>query len=553
MFRHVDQREVKMADIYKSRRISPQYQSSFRASQVRYDDKSKELQQMAAKEKAEADDIYSLSISNTATMNMNELYTQYENDPKALSEGLKKLGSKIADEIPTDEMKVKFLSNYMLNSQSLVNKAQANFERIQEKNRQSAIFDNIQNNIKNMELSFSNGLNGKGSANDLANYQESVKRNKSLLNSRNKDGTYMFSDAQRLALSNEIDKTSINAFTNSMAEMSDSDRRNLIERLNKDEVVLIDSEGKQINLKDSVDETVYKDMKRASLIADNKLKKQAIQEWNLNKKYSEIQMQKEPNAQNYAIWESYHNDASEDQKQQMQEMANYIPNEDAITSFESTKEAFDSIKNLSKLPIDTDEEQKAFGEELTNVLSKTMKTNKEGNLASDDVTEIQQALTNMLADKDFKRQIAKLPDVDFIPSEPTDIIRKEDAMRFAPLGIINAANKGLRLWQQRDNIQKIAQTTMSDLLKLNTGSLSAQDIDRINQDIDGDITTYSKPEAAQIIYENGVINAMREKYYWEDSLKQKLVKGKTKVNINGKPYTYMGIDKDIILERSESW
>ena len=542
-----------MADIYKSRAISPQYQSSFRASQVKYDDKSKELQQKAMQEKAEADDIYSLSLNNAATMNMNELYTQYENDPKGLSEGLKKLGSKIADEIPTDEMKVKFLSNYMLSSQSLVNKAQANFDRVQERNRQSAIFDNIQNNIKQMELTFSNGLNGVGSIDDFANYQEAVKRNQNLINARNKDGTYMFSDAQRLAMGNDIEKTSINAFTSSLVEMSPSDRRNFIERLNKDEVVLMDKEGKQLNLKDAVDETVYKDMKKSALIADNKLKKQAIQEWETNAKYSQIQLYQEQNEQNYKIWEFYHPDASDDKKQEMQRIANYIPNEEAETSYESFNDAYREVKELANKQADTEEELKNLYDESTTLLSKTMKSNKDGTFSDDDVSKIKQTLTNILTDKDFMRQIAKLPDVDFIPNEPTDVIGRDKYMYFPPLGALNMVNKGYRLWQRRDNINKIAQITMQDLINLSNDSLSPEDIKRINEDVDGDITTYSKPEAAQLIYETGVINAMREKYYWEDSLKQKLIKGKTRVSINGTPYTYMGVDKDIILEKSASW
>lgn len=255
-----------MADIYKSKAVSPQYQSSFRASQVRYDDKSKELQQMAAKEKAEADDIYSLSISNTATMNMNELYTQYENDPKALSEGLKKLGSKIADEIPTDEMKVKFLSNYMLNSQSLVNKAQANFDRIQDQKRKSAIFDNIQNNINQMELSFTNGLTGVGSIDDMVNFQQAIEKNKRLINALDKDGTYLFSDAQRKAYLDSMDRVYINGFKSAYSDMSREQKRNIGEMLDNDSFTMSlgkDGETTKVNLKDVIGEKSYREMKNA--------------------------------------------------------------------------------------------------------------------------------------------------------------------------------------------------------------------------------------------------------------------------------------------------
>ena len=255
-----------MADIYKSRAISPQYQSSFRASQVKYDDKSKELQQKAMQEKAEADDIYSLSLNNAATMNMNELYTQYENDPKGLSEGLKKLGSKIADEIPTDEMKVKFLSNYMLSSQSLVNKAQANFDRVQEQKRKSAIFDNIQNNINKMELSFVNGLAGNGSVDDMYNFDQAIASNKNLINALDKDGTYLFSDAQRQAYLDRMDKIYINGFKSAYSGMSRGQKAKIGEMLDNDSYTITigkDGEKQTINIRDLIGEKNYKEMKNS--------------------------------------------------------------------------------------------------------------------------------------------------------------------------------------------------------------------------------------------------------------------------------------------------
>ena len=255
-----------MADIYTSKAISPQYRSSFRASQAQYDDKSKELQQMAMKEKQEADEIYSLSVNNAAKMNMNELFTQYSADPKALSEELKKLGSKISDEMPNDEMKVSFLSNYNLSSQSLINKAQANFDRIQEQNRRSAIFDNFYNNINQMELAFSNSLSGVETIDDLINLQEAAKKNRSLINARNKDGTYTFSDAQRRAYLDDMDKFYINAFKNTYNSLSRDQKRNIGEMLDNDSLVMTLKNGEEeykVSIPDLIGEKSYKEVKRA--------------------------------------------------------------------------------------------------------------------------------------------------------------------------------------------------------------------------------------------------------------------------------------------------
>ena len=88
-----------MADIYTSKAISPQYRSSFRASQAQYDDKSKELQQMAMKEKQEADYLYENGLKLATSQNMDEMYRMYENDPAELEKKFSDLNNKMSSEI----------------------------------------------------------------------------------------------------------------------------------------------------------------------------------------------------------------------------------------------------------------------------------------------------------------------------------------------------------------------------------------------------------------------------------------------------------------------
>lgn len=627
-----------MADIYTSKAISPQYRSSFRASQAQYDDKSKELKQMAMKEKQEADEIYSLSVNNAAKMNMNELFTQYSADPKALSEELKKLGSKISDEMPNDEMKVSFLSNYNLSSQSLVNRAQANFDKQQEINRKQAIKDSITNNINSMKLALSNGLSGSGSIDDLVNFQEAYKKNRNLVGSKNKKAQSTFTDAEKLAFDNDTNKVMVETFKETLNSMTDADKQDLIERLNNDDVVLLNVEApeqktsiladsinkyksedlekqikdivskidiksvvadaaqsvvnenledtdaiqqaiagkiqepikdvltkveetkkevkqpksvqKKINLKDVVDETTYNDIKKAAKETDIKLKKKAVQEWNTNKAYSQIQLYQEPNEQNYKTWEFYHQDASDDKKQEMRELANYVPNEDANTTYEGYSDAYLAIKNLAEKPSDNQKQIDELYQDSINVLLNIHRSNQNDTLSSKEVDDLKETLNNVLTDNIFKRQIEKLPSTalfsSLMGSDITHRMAQKDEL-FTSWG--SGLAEGWEWIKHRNKIGEISQKTMQDLINLYSNTLSEQDVARINEDIGEDITTYPKSEAAEKIYENGIINAMRERYYWEPSLKQKMVKGKTIINLGGQSYYYMGIGNDILLEK----
>ena len=380
---------------------------------------NKGVQEQLDRNKQQALTLYEQGLKLTASQSMEEAYNNYQNDPESLKAELNKISEKMTSEIPDMQTKVAFRANFITQSGSLINRAQANYDKIQYQKKKSSYFDTIQANNKSIAMALNNAFNGTGTADDLVNYQTAIKQNIDLINSRNDDGTYIFTDAQRLSMSNAVDKLAAESFSNALNDMDDDKRTQTLEALNKDSMILLqgeeDGEVKQLNLKDAFSPEIYADMKKSATILDKKIKKQQLEEWRQNKAYSAMALMKDPSEQNYKQWLYYNQDASEAKKKTMQEIAGFIPDEETITTYEGADDLYDEIKSLSDMPNDTMAEKDAIEDKAMQIVQKAHQSNitkdEEGRfkVSSKDLDKAKQMINNILSDDVFKKQVEELP------------------------------------------------------------------------------------------------------------------------------------------------
>lgn len=490
------------------------------------------VQEQLDRNKQEALVLYQQGLKLSAAQGMEEIYNQYQDNPESLKAELEKLNEKMTSEIPDTQTKIAFRTNFIIQSGSLINRAQANYDKIQYQKKKSSYFDTIQANNKSIATALNNAFNGTGTADDLVNYQTAIKQNIDLINARNDDGTYIFTDAQRLSMSNAVDKLASESFSNALNDMDDDKRTQTLDALNNDSMILLQSEDdgevKQLNLKDAFTPEVYADMKKSATILDNKIKKKELAEWRQNKAYSAIALMKDPSEQNYKVWEYYNQDALDSKKKIMQEIAGFVPDEETITTFDGADDLYEEIKSLSDMPNDTMVEKDAIEDKAMQIVQKAHQSNitknETGNLriSSNDLNNAKQMINNILSDNVFKKQVEEMPDM----STFRKLVRAIDAPIMHLGGRINAKSK----------IGDIAQATMRDIQNI------------VMSDLDNE----TKRKEIQRTYKSGMEDAIRAKYYWIPDLQNKpLVENETILNVNGTQYLYKGIGDDIFLEIKE--
>ena len=388
---------------------SPVMQSARGQSNLTQNLANRGVQEQLDRNKQEALTLYEQGLRLSAAQSMESIYNEYQNDPEGLKAELGKLSEKMTAEIPDMGMKVAFRANFITQSGSLVNRAQANYDKIQYEKKKSSYFDTIQANNKSIATALSNAFNGTGSPDDLVNYQTSIKQNLGLINARNDDGTYIFSDAQRLSMSNAVDKLASQSFTDALSEMDDDKRTQVLTALNNDSMIILQGEDegevKQLNLKDAFSPDVYADMKRSASVLDNKIKSQRLKEYNLNKRYSAMMVNLEGGEQNYKIWEYYHPDATDEKKEQMQKIAGFKPNVRAETKFTDIEDAKDRLVQLSNMPMNTDGDRTNMLDNITDYIEALNDANERGDISEDDRNNQANAAYRMYNDKAFQEQV----------------------------------------------------------------------------------------------------------------------------------------------------
>lgn len=119
------------ADIRKEK-TTDVVQSSFRVTQLANNvfDNTEELKRNAEREKAEAFDVYSKGLHLSASQSMADMFNENQNDPEKLQEMFNGLNDKMSAEIPDIETKIGFKADFLVESQSYLNRARSNQKRI---------------------------------------------------------------------------------------------------------------------------------------------------------------------------------------------------------------------------------------------------------------------------------------------------------------------------------------------------------------------------------------------------------------------------------------
>lgn len=564
-----------MAQIYESGKVRTDIpQPTFRASQLA----NRGLNEQLEKEKQDAFNMYEQGLSIQASESMNTIFQEYGNDPTELSQKLSELNEKMSAEIPDAKMKVNFKTKFIMNSQSLVNKAQANYDKAQFEKKRSSYFNTIYDNNRRISLAFENAFTGNATVDDMVNYQAAINQNKALINTLNEDGTFMFSDAQRLAMSRDVDELATKSFEASLLSMDDDKRAQLLSSLDADEAIIFSAEDEdkntiQLNLKDAVGKDTYIDMKRIARDTDAKIKNQQLKEFNLNKRYAEMQYILNPTNENYKMWEFYNPDVSEEKKKRMQNRLTEVnPGYDVITTYDDYSEAFSDIKDRLDTIIDDDEVKNSeIFNTASDIVAKIRRSpvtrGEDGTkygINREDRDKLESIIAKKISDPLFRDLVADLPNVDAFKSlrykigvredinrqiadierEPLpegfgfDVIReRKEALRLRDERIAGLKNKLRELDRFSFKNSKIDQkgvNTLSYITGLVAGAKNLQDPEVMRK----------VKKNVKDVWEKQMLSAYAIKYDHIPDLRQDLIKGETVVNINGLPYKYMGFSND---------
>lgn len=534
------------------------------------------LKRDAVNEKNEAFDIYSQSLNTTASQNMVKAFSSFGNDPVRLKSELEKVKTDMSQNIPDMKIRASFLANYELSSSSYINKAQANFDKIQYEKRKSTIFNSIVNNDRAVGLSFSNALSGTASPDDYVNYKRAVSSNHSLINTLNDDGTYMFSDIQRLSMTKNVNKQVMDNFLGSIADMPGFKRKDFMNKLANDEVVLVnvtnDAGTHQVKLQDTVEPAMYRDMKKKAEEFDIKERKKAISEFNLMRGEATMNFLKDPTEQGLEELRKLYPEASESKIKSWENAVNTRLNDNAETSFESYKDAMGAYKEIASLPADNPEEIIEVMNKADDFLIAARNSNANGKISIDDLDNINEDVQKLLDNKVFQEQVKNLPDISIFtrigqsyqrmaatntPEEIADYT-KIDTGSIPKDTAIKADDRGA-IGKAADNIAGVILPVLSNSRNYDVDEAwyKKQGLKTIKNMLDvmrqgGEIEVNGKVVTAQDVYNKGVQEAIRYKYRFIPEIQGELIAGQTMINLNGINYIFQGFNqKDILIEEAK--
>lgn len=230
---------------------------------------NKGVQEQLDRNKQQALQLYEQGLNLSMSQNMSELYTKYENDPTSLAAEMNKLNEKMSAEIPDNRMRIAFKTNFLMESQSYVTRASNNFKRIQEKNRRDSLERSLIDRTKMLDMAFYNMLSPDGTPDDVTNFLRARESIKGILNSRNDDGTLIYSPSQQESVLKGLRKSQLSSVKGYFNNLPDYARENFRMALESGNATItgatLDDKGeiesKALPLKDFLDEEAMRDIK----------------------------------------------------------------------------------------------------------------------------------------------------------------------------------------------------------------------------------------------------------------------------------------------------
>lgn len=220
--------------IYEKQEITKIPESGFRVTNLAKSlasndpalNQSKQLEREAQREKAEAFDIYAKGMHLAASQSMSEMFNQYQNDPQKLEEVFGGLNDKMSSEIPDERVKIGFMADFMVQSQSYLNRARNNQKRIQLIKQKEQNESMMLDWSKSYSNSFYNMLTPDSTPDDVVNFVRSRDGIENILNTRNEDGTLMYSPLQQERIRESLRKVQRDSIKTYFNDLPDYEKVN---------------------------------------------------------------------------------------------------------------------------------------------------------------------------------------------------------------------------------------------------------------------------------------------------------------------------------------
>lgn len=233
-----------MAQIYEKQELTSIPESGFRVTSITDKlasnnfNQTAKLKQEAEQEKAEALNMYSKGLHLEASQGLSDLFNENPNDPQKLEEMFNSLNDKMSAEIPDLETKIGFKADFLVQSQSYLNRARNNQKRIRlikqrEQNEQMMIdWSNAYSN------SFYNMLTPDSTPDDVVNFIRSQEGIEQILSSKNEDGTLMYSPLQQERIRDSLKKVQVDSIKTYFNDLPDYEKVNFYNDLESGNVLV---------------------------------------------------------------------------------------------------------------------------------------------------------------------------------------------------------------------------------------------------------------------------------------------------------------------------
>lgn len=226
---------------------------------------ARRMDEEAQQHERQAKQTYSTALKISASDTMNQLYAQYPDDPVTLQAEFKKAYDKSVGEIVDDDVKVDFMANAAMQSQSYINKAIYNKQQKDKKIAKATTYNSIYNNNNNAGLYFTN-LMKNPTVDDLANYNINKHSTISAINSMDSDGNFLFTPEQQRRMAEDREKAIFNSLVASYRQMTPNEQIEHARLLSEDGVTMVvdidkDNVAKTANIMDEMQYDTYEKYK----------------------------------------------------------------------------------------------------------------------------------------------------------------------------------------------------------------------------------------------------------------------------------------------------
>lgn len=360
------------------------------------DDYSKEQE----KEYITSMNAYAQGMKNLTTRSMQDIYTQYQNDPNKLQEEFNKLDNELINNIPDEDLKLQFKSEFLLDSSTYINRSKNNLKRIQEAQLKQSREQSLIESMNLRDSALYNMMSGVATADDIVNFRRTTENIGSMLKSKDAYGIYTFSPSQQDKYIKEMKESMGNAFLNKMYESEYDELSEANKKLSRNNytVSFFDDDGskKEVNIKDLVDAKTYKEIKDKTLSYYNKAKKAEFD-------YAYGDFLETPTEDGLERLKKLKPDMGDKKLETLELYLQNSPNYDAETTYSSYSDAVDEIIKVADTDYSDNEER---NNAYLKVMTKANESNKEYSpekgvgISADDLKQLKSDIVNNIMDAD---------------------------------------------------------------------------------------------------------------------------------------------------------